>query len=181
VSEIPQEHQAPPPPTAPPPDVAGVASAQGLGPYSGVRTWGDPREAWLMAGVAIVVYLAVAAAGILLFHPLAAGAVILLIWIVTSIGRAIAVTRRRNDAVHLFAGGVVWCRGGRPYAVPWARAARLGQSTRNRAVTGGRRFPLYLVDGAMIEVPFRPDLKDGRDSFLLRLAALLRENGRQVD
>lgn len=189
MAETPNEQQppqgaapAPPSPPSPPPaDVAAVASAQRFGPYAGVRTWGDPRQAWLIAGVSIVVYLAVVAVGVLLFRPLAAFVVILLIWIVTSIGRAIALTRRKGEAVHLFAGGIVWRRGDGAHAVPWARVARLGKSTRNRAISGGRRFPLYLVDGGMVEIPFRPDLGDGRDSFLLRVAAWLRENGRTVE
>jgi len=121
--------------------------------------------------------VALAIAGVNFVFPFAA---LLLVWVATSLGRAVALTRRAGETTYLYAGGIV--RSGKQgvLVVPWSRAARLGRSDRNRGLTGGRRFPLRLVDGGVVEIPFRPD-GGGGDAYLRNVAALMRQNGRPVD
>lgn len=168
------------PPPAPPPDVAAAAAAHDLGTHLGVRGWGRPRDAWTRFAIAAGVFAAVLVVGVLWASVLRIFVVVLLLWLVTALGRAIVVTGHRDDAVHLFAGGVVRRDRGGVLVAPWSRVARLGRSTRRRGVSGGRRFPLVLTDGAIIEIPWRP-VPSGQDPFLVRLADLLRRAGRRVD
>lgn len=167
------------PPPAPPPDVAAAAAAHNLGEHLDARGWGRPRDAWVQVAIAAAVYIAVLVVGVLWASILRVFVVLLLLWIVTALGRAIVLTRHRDETVHLFAGGVVRRDRGGVLVVPWARVARLGRSTRRRGVTGGRRCPLVLADGGVIEIPWRP-VPSGQDPFLVRMADLLRRAGRQV-
>lgn len=169
---------APLPPAEPPPaDVAAAAAAENLGAHLGTRSWGRPRDAWLMALVPVVLWVAAIAITIAVngVFPLAA---IFLVWTVTSVARAIALTRRGGETTYLFAGGIVRKDKRGLLAVPWTRAARLGKSDRNRGLTGGRRFPLYLADGGVIEIPYRP--AGGVDAYVQNVSAIMRHNGLPV-
>ena len=188
MSDVPQYAQEPTPsggtggnvPPPVPPDVAAAAAAHDLGEHLDVRGWERPRDAWVQVAIAVAVYVAVLVVGVLWASILRIFIVLLLLWIITALGRAIVLTRHRDEAVHLFARGVVRRDRGGVLVAPWPRVARLGRSTRRRGITGGRRFPLELVDGGRIEIPWQP-VPGGQDPFLVRLADLLRRAGRPVD
>src|SRR5262245_50300635 len=173
------EEMAPPVPGGPIPEpVLRLATDRALGTYVAVRGWGNPgakvAQSLLLAAVAVIGEVLIRILGVLFLLNIP-----LIIMFIGGISNAIAAGVRGRQDNYLFTGGLVHDRRGSLRAIPWAQVARLGRSAGNRGLTGGRRFPLHLLDGRTITIPLAQT--DGRDVFLGRLAELLRQHGRPVD
>lgn len=159
--------------------VARAAAEQGLGEFIDARRWGG-RDDVLKKLAASGASLAGMALIIGLLHFLYIFSVFLLFYFVWGISNAIAAAVRGLQLTALYAGGVVQASREGVVAVAWPQVARLGKSDRNRGLTGGRRFPLYLVDGRCLQIPLVRG-KDGIDQFIATIGAALRQHGRVVE
>jgi hypothetical protein len=162
-----------------PASVARAAAEQGLGEFIDARGWGGRRYI-LTKLAASGAALAAMALIIGLLHFLYIFSVFLLFYFVWGISNAIAALVRGEELTALYANGIVHTGRDGILAVPWPQVARLGKSDRNRGLTGGRRFPVYLADGRCLQVPLVRG-KDGTDQFIARIAAALRQYGRPVE
>jgi hypothetical protein len=172
------EHKLAQSPRVPPP-VAGAAAEQGLGEFIDARSWGG-REDVLKKLAASSASLAGMALIIALLHFLYIFSVFLLFYFVWGISNAIASAVRGRQFTALYADGIAATSRDGVVAVTWPQVDRLGKSDRNRGLTGGRRFPLYLSDGRCLQIPRVPG-KDGTDRFIITIGAALRQHGRVVE
>jgi hypothetical protein len=159
--------------------VARVAAEQELGEFIDARSWGGRQyvlaklaaSGGCLAGMALIIGL---------LHFLYIFSVFLLFYFVWGISNAIAAAIRGPQFTALYANGIAATSRDGVVAVTWPQVARLGKSDRNRGLTGGRRFPLYLADGRCLQIPLVRG-KDGTDQFIARIAAALRQHGRVVE
>jgi hypothetical protein len=173
------DEKAPPLPGGPIPEpVIRLAAERALGEYVAERGWGNPwakvGQSLLLALIAVAGEVVIRVLGILFIFNIA-----LIILFIGGISNAIAALARGRQDNYLFTGGLVHVRRDSLRAIPWAQVARLGRSTGNRGLTGGRRFPLQLLDGSSVTIPLVQ--VDGRDTFIERLVDLLKRHGRPVD
>jgi hypothetical protein len=159
--------------------VARAAAEQGLGEFVDARSWGG-RDDVLKKLAASVASLAGMALIIGLLHFLYIFSVFLLFYFVWGISNAIAAAVRGLQLTALYTNGIAATTRDGVVAVAWPQVARLGKSDRNRGLTGGLRFPLYLVDGRCLLIPLVRG-KDGVDPFISRIGAALRQHGRVVE
>ena len=166
-------------PSGVPAPVARAAAEQGLGEFIDARAWGGRR--YILTKLAASGAALVAMALIIGFlHFLYIFDVFLLFYFVWGVSNAIAALVRGPQLTVLYANGIAQTSRDGILAVPWPQVARLGKSDRNRGLTGGRRFPVYLADGRCLQIPLVRG-KDGTDQFIARIAAALRQYGRPVE
>lgn len=172
------EHTLAEPPPIPAP-VARAAEERGLGEFIDARSWGGRQDVVKklaasgasLAGMALIIGL---------LHFLYIFSVFLLFYFVWGISNAIAAAVRGLSVTALYTNGIAATSRDGVVAAAWPQVARLGKSDRNRGLTGGRRFPLYLEDGQCLQIPLVRG-KDGTDQFIARINAALRQHGRVVE
>lgn len=166
-------------PMAVPPPVATAAAAQGLGEFIDSRSWGGRqyvlRKLAVSGGSLVLMALIIG-----LVHFLYFLSIVLLFSLVWGISNAIAAVVRGPQLTVLYANGIAAANRDGVVAAAWPQVARLGKSDRNRGLTGGRRFPLYLADGRCLEIPL-VRAADGTDPFIAAIGASLRQHGRVVE
>lgn len=162
-----------------PDPLARAAAEQGLGEFIDARSWGGRQ--YILARLAVSgACLAGMALIIGLLHFLYIFSVFLLISFVWGIVNAVAAAARGRQFTALYANGIAQISRDGIVAVAWPQVARLGKSDRNRELTGGRRFPLYLANGRCLQIPLLR-AQDGTDQFITRIAAALRQHGGIVE